>query len=194
MNFFILTGMPAAGKTSTGKLLSGKLGISFLDTDAEILKQSNHTPRGLYLLHGEDFFRKTEYSVWEKILNCGKNPVPAVIASGGGLADNKNAFELLMQFKLKKRALILFLDLSEAVLFERLQRKAEKEKTFPVFLGGNVSEESARSAFNKLFRRRSIIYKKNADIIIKADNLTAEAVVQKIIASIKKLKLLKLEF
>lgn len=184
MKFLILMGMTSAGKSSVGKSLSKKLSLPFFDTDIELHKKTKLSPREFYTLYGEDAFRQSEYSVLKKILLCKKFASLVIVACGGGIADNKNAIEFLNKLKDKNNVKIFFLDVGEKTLFSRICRKAENEKTFPIFLGGNILKKEAEIKFNNIFQRRVKIYKNTADIIIRAENIEIEKIVENIIGLI----------
>ena len=77
----VLIGMPGSGKTTVGKLLAGKTGKVFLDTDAEISRRAGGIACGdLIRRDGEDAFRKAESEV---IREMGAR-TGCVIATGGG--------------------------------------------------------------------------------------------------------------
>jgi shikimate kinase len=63
----VLTGPPGAGKSVVGQLLSGRLGVSFVDTDAEIEAAA-------------DAFRDLERAAAQRALSAGG----AVVALGSG--------------------------------------------------------------------------------------------------------------
>ena len=95
----VLTGMPGCGKTTVGRLLSGRLGAPFYDTDALIEKQVGSVPEYIRA-HGEAAFRDVESAVIAGLSSVRG----AVIATGGGavlreenvrsLAENGRIFYL----------------------------------------------------------------------------------------------------
>ena len=76
----VLVGLMGAGKTSIGRRLAGRLGLPFLDADAEIELAAGCSIPELFARYGEPYFREGEKKVIRRLLAGG----PAVIAYGGG--------------------------------------------------------------------------------------------------------------
>ena len=76
----VLTGMPSCGKTTVGKLLADKLGRPFIDTDAQIERETGKTPSEIFAAQGEAAFRDIETQVIARL----SEQNGAVIATGGG--------------------------------------------------------------------------------------------------------------
>src|SRR5208337_3028617 len=81
----VLVGMMGAGKTSVGKRLASKLGVPFVDADAEIEAGAQLTIAEIFERFGEAYFRDGERKVIARLLNSG----PQVLATGGGAFMNK---------------------------------------------------------------------------------------------------------
>ncbi len=82
----VLVGMMGAGKTSVGKRLAAKLGLPFVDADAEIEAGAQLTILEIFERFGEAYFREGERKVIARLLNSG----PQVLATGGGAFMNKS--------------------------------------------------------------------------------------------------------
>ena len=80
----VLVGMMGAGKTSVGKRLAAKLGLPFVDADAEIEAGAQLTISEIFERFGEVYFRDGERKVIARLLNGG----PLVLATGGGAFMN----------------------------------------------------------------------------------------------------------
>lgn len=80
----VLVGMMGAGKSSIGKRLANRLGLHFVDADAEIEHAANASISEIFDRHGEAFFRDGERRVILRLLRDG----PTVIATGGGAYMN----------------------------------------------------------------------------------------------------------
>lgn len=75
-----VVGMMGAGKTAVGKALATRLGVPFLDSDAEIEAAANMTIAEVFQRDGEAFFRDREAEVIVRLLSTG----PIVLSTGGG--------------------------------------------------------------------------------------------------------------
>jgi shikimate kinase len=76
----VLVGMMGAGKSSIGRRLAARLGLSFADADAEIEKAAGMSISDIFAIHGEADFRAGERRVIARLLESG----PQVLATGGG--------------------------------------------------------------------------------------------------------------
>lgn len=86
-----LVGMPGAGKTTVGRILAEKLGMSFCDTDEEIEKIAGESPEKIIEKYGEERFREIETEVAESVSSLRG----VVIATGGGtILREKNVEKL----------------------------------------------------------------------------------------------------
>jgi shikimate kinase len=76
----VLVGLMGCGKTSVGRKLSQRLGLSFVDADEEIERAANKSIPEIFAEHGEPYFRDGERRVIARLLRSG----PQVLATGGG--------------------------------------------------------------------------------------------------------------
>ena len=87
-----LVGVRGAGKSTIGKLLAARLGISFVEFDVLIEKEAGISLMELFRIHGEDYYRKLERAVMEKFLS--RSP-RAVLATGGSLVTDRETWALV---------------------------------------------------------------------------------------------------
>ena len=76
----VLVGMMGSGKTAIGRNLAARLGVPFIDSDAEIETAANATIAEIFARDGEAFFRDREAEVIARLLREG----PAILSTGGG--------------------------------------------------------------------------------------------------------------
>ena len=67
----VLVGMMGAGKSSIGRRLATRLGIPFVDADAEIEKAAGMSIPEIFEKHGEPYFRAGEARVIARLLDGG---------------------------------------------------------------------------------------------------------------------------
>ena len=77
-----LAGVRGAGKSTIGKALAARLGLSFVEFDSLIEKEAGVSLTEIFRIHGEDYYRKLERGVMERFLSQSPR---AVIATGGSL-------------------------------------------------------------------------------------------------------------
>ena len=80
----VLVGMMGAGKTSVGRRLAQRLGLPFVDADAEIEAGARMTIPEIFERFGEPYFRDGERKVIARLLDEGQK----VLATGGGAFMN----------------------------------------------------------------------------------------------------------
>lgn len=69
-----------AGKTAVGKALAARLGVPFLDSDAEIERAANMSIAEIFARDGEAFFRDRETQVIRRLLEGARG----ILSTGGG--------------------------------------------------------------------------------------------------------------
>ena len=140
----VLTGMPGAGKSTVGRLLSERLGRKFVDTDALIEEHAGKSITEIFENHGEEYFRDLESSVIAEVSGmCG-----AVISVGGGaVLRGKNLSAL------KENGRLYFIDRPLSALIPTDDRPLAK----------------SREAIEKRYKERYGIYIGTADCKIDAD-------------------------
>lgn len=97
----VLTGMPSCGKTTVGRLLSEKLGKTFIDADEEFTKANGLSPAGFISRFGEEKFRENEAGIIAEIAK----KTGCVIATGGGTVLRAENIEAL-----RRNGKIFFID------------------------------------------------------------------------------------
>ena len=75
-----LVGMMGAGKTAVGRALAARLGVRFLDSDAEIVEAAAMTIAEIFARDGEPFFRTREYEVISRLMENER----CILSTGGG--------------------------------------------------------------------------------------------------------------
>ena len=114
----VLIGMMGVGKSSIGRRLGARLGIPFVDADAEIEKAAGMSIADIFARHGEAAFRSGEARVIARLLNGG----PQVLATGGGAVMNPETRALIQE-----RGVSIWLSAEFELLLRRIsKRKAER--------------------------------------------------------------------
>ena len=146
----VLVGMMGVGKSTIGKLLAGKLGVAFVDSDEEIEKAAGMPISDIFERFGEDEFRDGERRVIARLVEEG----PKVIATGGGAFINEQTRTLI-----KQQCISVWIDADLEILVERVSRRAHR----PLLVGKNP-----RDVLIELAERRNQFYEQ-ADIHVRSD-------------------------
>lgn len=113
----VLVGMMGAGKSSIGRRLATRLGLSFADADTEIETAAGMTIPEIFEKHGEPYFRAGEARVIARLLDHG----PQVLATGGGAVMDRSTRDLI---QIKGISIWLKADLD--VLSKRTKRRGDR--------------------------------------------------------------------
>lgn len=164
----VLTGLRGSGKTTIGKLIAEKLKWKFVDLDKEIEKSAKAKIKEIVENHGWEYFRALEKKVTEKIAKGKK----LVIATGGGtIIDPKN------EKHLRKNAKLVYLYVKPEICAQRILNDPNRPPL--------TNKESVKEELKQLYKERSPLYRKSADLIFKRSQ-DAEKDTEKIIRNIFK--------
>ncbi len=113
----VLVGMMGAGKSSVGRRLATRLGLGFVDADAEIEVAAGMTIPEIFARHGEPYFRAGEARVIARLLESGAQ----VLATGGGAVMDPNTRALI-----RERGVSVWLKAEFDVLIKRTKRRSDR--------------------------------------------------------------------
>ena len=139
----VLTGMPGSGKSTVGKMIAGRLGRDFIDTDSLIVERYGEIT-GIFAQHGEEHFRDIESDVIRELAPLtGK-----VISTGGGAILRGSNVDAL-----RRNGELFFIDRSPEYLIPTADRPLANEK----------------AKIERLYEERIDAYMDTADYIIDGD-------------------------
>lgn len=164
MPYAILIGPPGSGKSTVGKALAKKLGISFLDTDSMVERKSGRKISDIFVESGEEVFRDLEYEA----LTLALQDQNSVLSLGGGAPISERAQSALTGTGYP----IVFLDVSLSVAAPRVGFNRDR----PLLLG------NPRAQWQSLYELRRPIYEKLATTVIKVDSKNIEEIVNTIVS------------
>lgn len=167
-----LVGMMGAGKSSVGRRLAAKLGVSFRDADAEIEAAAGCTISEIFDRFGEAAFRDGEFRVIGRLLT----EPPHILATGGGAFIDPRT-----RAKIKANTVTVWLRASVGLLASRVNRR----DTRPLLRDGDPTE-----IITRLLQEREPIYAE-ADIALDSEDGPHAAVVDRIIAALAERELLE---
>lgn len=117
MQTIMLIGFMGTGKTTVGRALAEKLGMTQVDMDASIEQREGCTIADLFRDKGEQYFRDVESLVLAELLQQDK----LVITTGGGVVLRPANRELMMQ-----HGLVIALDASEEEIVKRVKNDPDR--------------------------------------------------------------------
>jgi shikimate kinase len=113
----VLVGMMGAGKSTIGRRLSARLGLPFLDADAEIEAAAGMSIPDIFESRGELDFRNGEVRVIARLLDSG----PAVLATGGGAFMRQETRD-----HIHNKAVSIWLKVDSDVIMRRVKRRSDR--------------------------------------------------------------------
>ena len=161
----VLVGMMGAGKTSVGKRLAQRLGLPFVDADAEIETGAQMTVPEIFERFGEPYFRDGERRVIARLLTEG----PMVLATGGGAFLSEET-----RRRVSETGVSIWLKPDFEVLWRRVRKRANR----PL-----LRTADPEATLRRLLEERSPIYAL-ADIVIESHEGPHEAVVEATLAAL----------
>ena len=164
----VLVGLMGSGKSAIGRRLAARIGMDFVDADAEIEKAAGLSISDIFEVHGEQAFRDGERRVIARLLAG-----PAhVLATGGGafMVEETRA-------KINERAISVWLRADFDVLLRRVSRRDNR----PLLKVDNKEE-----VLRRLIEERYPIYEE-ADIIVQSRDGPHEETVNEVIAALKRI-------
>jgi shikimate kinase len=110
----VLVGLMGVGKSTVGRRLARRLGLSFVDSDAEIEGAAGLSAAEVFERYGEHDFRDGERRLVARLIEGHVR----VIATGGGAYVDPRTRQLL-----NERAITVWLDAPVDILVERTSRR-----------------------------------------------------------------------
>jgi len=161
----VMVGMMGAGKSAIGRRLAQRLGLPFVDADAEIERAAGATIAEIFEKHGEAVFRDGERRVIARLLD---GPVGVLATGGGAFMDAET------RARIRARGITVWLKADLETLVERVSRRGHR----PLLKGGDSREIIAR-----LLAERGPIYSE-ADITVETGHAPTAATVERVIEAL----------
>ncbi len=161
----VLVGLMGAGKSAIGRRLATRLGLKFVDADAEIEMAAGCSIADIFEIHGEPAFREGERRVVARLL---KEP-PHVLATGGGAFMDAETRE-----RIRERGVSVWLRADIELLLSRVSRRDDR----PLLKQGDKREILAA-----LITERYPVYAE-ADITVDSEDVPHDRMVDKIITAL----------
>ncbi len=162
----VLTGPPAAGKSTIGRLLADRLGLPLTDTDANIVDRHG-VIADIFVERGEDHFRRLEREVVRRALRRLLDR-PGIVSLGGGAILNSGTRAQLLHPAIK----VVHIDIDTETVAPRLNAPHR-----PLLRGAGSPVEN----WLALVAEREPLYQQVATFRVHASNSPPSTVVNRIV-------------
>ena len=162
----VLTGPPAAGKSTIGRLLADRLGLPLTDTDANIVDRHG-VIADIFVTRGEDHFRRLEREVVRKALRRLLDR-PGIVSLGGGAILNSGTRAQLLHPAIK----VVHIHIDVDTVAPRLNAPHR-----PLLRGSGSAVEN----WLALVSEREPLYEQVATFRVQASNSPPSTVVNRIV-------------
>ena len=163
----VLVGLMGVGKSTVGRRLARRLGLSFVDTDEEIEGAAGYPAAEVFERYGEQDFRDGERRLVARLVQGDVR----VIATGGGAYVDPGTRQLL-----NERAITIWLDAPVDVLAERTARRDTRAQ---------LRDRNPKAVLQRLAEERRPSYEE-AHIHIRSGDGAHKDVVDAIIDALEK--------
>ncbi|HLM96435.1 MAG TPA: shikimate kinase [Acidimicrobiales bacterium] len=164
----LLVGMMGAGKSTVARLVAPRLGRLHVDTDEEVEREAGASVGEIFSTRGEAGFRAQEARVLDRVL---AGEVPAVISVGGGAV-----LEARQRDALRQGGTVVWLRARPETLARRVGRNARR----PLLA---TAADGPAAALTRIDSERQPLYEEVADVVIDVDDLTPDAVAERVLAA-----------
>ena len=161
----VLVGMMGAGKSTIGRRLSARLGMPFLDADAEIETAAGMSIPDIFESRGEPDFRDGEARVIARLLDSG----PAVLATGGGAFMRQETRD-----RIRDKAVSIWLKAEAEIIMRRVKRRSDR----PL-----LQTADPESTVERLISEREPVYQQ-ADLTVWSRDVPHEKIVDECIEAL----------
>lgn len=162
----VLVGLPGSGKSTIGRRLAKALGLTVLDTDAEIERRTGRTIAEIFAADGEAGFRRIE----EEVIRDALRDHDGILSLGGGAVTTPGVREALAG------QTVVYLEISAAEGVRRTSGSTVR----PLLAGPDRAEK-----FRELMSQRVPLYRRVATIRINTNRRNPGAVVRNIVGRLE---------
>lgn len=162
-----LVGMMAAGKSTIGRLVATRLGLTFYDTDRVIEERAGADIAWIFDREGEPGFRRREEHVVDELSRAER----VLVATGGGAV-----LAPCNRQRMRGRGTVVYLHTAPEVITERVRGDRHR----PLLQVGDV-----RGRVDALCREREPLYRDAAHIVVDVGRRPARVVAADVIDALK---------
>lgn len=155
-----LVGLMGAGKTTIGRSLAKRMGLSFVDSDREVEARTGVRIPTIFEIEGEAGFRKREAQVIADIAQSRGQ----VVATGGGavlLTENRTC--------MASSGFVVYLNVLPQMLWERTRH----DRNRPL-----LQVEDPLTKLKELYVQRDPFYREVADLVVEGGRTNTHSLMQ----------------
>jgi shikimate kinase len=160
-NIFLI-GPMGSGKSAVGRQLAERLGLEFVDSDAEIESRTGVDIPYIFEREGEAGFRVRE----REVLDLLTRREHVLVATGGGAILDSDTRE-----RLRSRGCVVYLRASVGQQLARTRRNRSR----PL-----LNSPNPRETLERLMQQRAALYEETADLAVDTDGRRVGTVVEEI--------------
>lgn len=164
----VITGLMAAGKSTTGRRLAERLGWPWRDSDADIQAETGHTVRELLDSEGVDAMHDREYAELQEAL---ADPTPAVISAAASVIDDPASRAAMS----RPGVAVVWLSGSPELLAQRFHSPDDHRPTYGDTPAAFLAEQAAR---------REPLARALGAHVVDVDGLTREEVLERVVEAL----------
>ena len=158
-----LVGPMGSGKSAVGRQLARRLGLEFVDSDAEIEARTGVDVACIFDREGEAGFRARERDVIDQLTRRSRS----LVATGGGAVLDADTRE-----RLRSRGCVVYLRTSVDQQLARTRRGTHR----PL-----LENPDPRGTLQRLMLQRAHLYEETADLAVDTDGRKVKTVVDEIV-------------
>lgn len=163
-----LIGMPGSGKTTVGRQLARRLGITFLDSDRLIEERLGCSIREFFEREGEDAFRTMEEATLDELT---ANSACVVLSTGGGAVVRRST-----RVRLRQRSHVVYLH----ALPDDIYRRLRHDTTRPL-----LQTKDPLQQLRSLYAQRDALYRETAHFVIETGRPSVATLVNMVVMQLE---------
>ncbi len=155
-----------SGKSSVGRELARRLGLTFIDADSELEERTGVSIPWIFDVEGEEGFRRREAALIDELTD--RDGI--VMATGGGAVETAANRDVL-----GARGVVVYLHAPVAVQVERTRG----DRNRPL-----LQTEDPEGRLEALMARREPLYREVADVVVETTGGTARSVAERVVRAL----------
>ncbi len=172
MNLFLI-GYRGTGKSSVGKRLAGRLGLTFVDADRELVDHTGKEIRDIVHAEGWPFFRQLEKEILGRI--CRREQI--LCATGGGVVVDDGNIR-----RMKESGLLVWLQADADTIRDRLRIDPVSDRLRP-----GLTDQGTNHEIESVLAARTPLYAKAANLAVDTAGIGVDTIVSRIISQLEDL-------